>query len=198
MKEERQAFILEYGVSCKVNGADTVAVIGRTKRTSDFDWESKRQGGFLADFNVPGGALVENPTVSESYLVLTVYPEFVSGEVIAKVAQMLKINATVNVLRLTETYDDYGNVTGSVWLDTTTGSELTPIKAFAEFINASMRQADPGLLASTVIRLYVQATAVIELLDRVMLGGKSYQVDAIELISSPGLAIVQLSQDNRG
>lgn len=198
MKEERRAFILEYGVSCRVNGVDTIAVIGRTKSTSDFAWESKRQGSFLADFGVSGGALVENSIASESYLVQTVYPEFVNGEVVAKVAQMLKINATVSILRLTNTYDTYGNIIGTVWADTTTGTTLTPVKSFAEWISAGMRQTDPGLLATTVIRLYVQSTAVIALLDRVTLGGKSYQVDAIDLLSSPGLAIVQLSQDNRG
>lgn len=199
MKDERRAFILEYGVDCTVNGTATKAIIGRSgKKTTPFAWENERQGTFLPDMTVPSGALVENTVTSESLLVRSVYPEAVDGAIVAKLAQMVKINATVNILRLSETYDTYGNVTGTAWKDTTTGGTLTPIKAFAEFINASMRQAEPGLLASTVIRLYVQSTAIIALLDRVTLGGKSYQVDAIDLLSSPGLAIVQLSQDNRG
>jgi hypothetical protein len=200
VKEERRAFILEHGVDCTVNGVATKAVIGRVgRKTSASAWENERQGSFLPDITVPGGALVENAVTGESYLARSVYPEVVDGDVVAKLTQMLKINATTNILRLTNTYDAYGNVTGNAWLDTATGTDvLTPVKAFAEWISAAMRQTDPGLLATTIIRLYVQATAVIALLDRVMLGGKAYQVDAIDLLSSPGLAVVQLSGDTRG
>lgn len=200
MIEERAAFILENGVDCTVNGTTTKATIGRIgKKTDAFSWENERQGGFLPDTDVPGGALVENTLLSESYLVRSIYPEAVDGAVVAKVAQMLKINATVNVLRYSDTYDDYGNpIPGTgAWKDTTTGDTLTPIKTFAEFISANMRQSDPGLLASTVIRLYIQSAVPVQLLDRVGLG-ENYQVDAINLISSPGLAIVQLSKDTRG
>lgn len=200
MKEERRAFILEYGADCTVNGTATKAVIGRVgRKTSASAWENERQGSLLPDVTVPGGALVENTVTDESYLARSIYPEVVDGDVVAKLTQMLKINATANILRLTNTYDTYGNVTGNAWLDTTTGTdELTLVKGFAEWISAAMRQTDPGLLATTVIRLYIQATMVIAQLDRVMLGGKAYQVDAIELLSSPGLAVVQLSGDNRG
>lgn len=200
MKEERIAFIQEHGISCTVNGTATTAIIGRSgKKTNNFAWENERQGSFLPDFTIVGGALVANTIAGETYFVRSVYPEVVDGEITAKIAQMLKINADVNILRLTETLDEFGNVTGTSWVDTVTesASNLTAIKAFAEFISASMRQTDPGLLASTVIRLYVQSSAVMQLLDRVMIGGKAYQIDAFDELNSPGLAVVQLSADSR-
>jgi len=192
MKDERRDFILEYGVSCLVNGVAATAIIGKgNRKTSSFSWENERQGTFLPEVTLPGGALVENQVTSETCLVRSIYPEVVGGEVVAKVAQMLKCNATITIQRETLTYDEFNNVTGSTWPD-----QATNVKAFIEVITQAMRQADPGLLPTTVARLYIQSSNPLAVLDRVVFG-KNYQVDAIDSFQSPGLHVAQLSLDSR-
>lgn len=192
MKEERRDFILEHGVACMVNNVATTAVIGKVNRKGGiFSWENERQGTFLPEVTLPNGALVENIAISEFYLIRSIYPELAGGEVAARVAQMLKLNATVTIQRQTPAYDDYGNVTGVTWPD-----HATNVKAFIEVVTQAMRQTDPGLLPSTVARLYIQNSNPLQVLDRVVFD-KNYQVDAIDSFQSPGLFVAQLSLDSR-
>ena len=125
----------------------------------------------------------------------------VSGErflIIAKqrsadVVQMQgrRINGTVEVFRFEDVYEDYELI------------EQKPVSVAAEVpvnfsdISASMKQYDAGILQATVKKIIMRPDVDIDLLYRVRLNGRNYEVVNVDTAKYVNLLEVQVAEDNR-
>lgn len=105
-------------------------------------------------------------------------------------ATAYQCNGFVEIWRPTEVFDEN---------DDSLGSEL---KKVAEVdtnhvtVNANMRLLDAGLLPSTT-KEFRMPKCDIRLMDRIVLDGEKFCVDAIDTTKFDGLLAVQTSNDNR-
>ena len=105
-------------------------------------------------------------------------------------ATVYRCNGEAEVWRATPQYDEF---------DQEIGSELAlvgKIPVNHVTVNAKMRLIDAGLLPSTTKEFRMPITDIQEM-DRIILDGQSYCVDAIDKTKFDGLLAVQTSNDNR-
>ncbi|MNC31285.1 hypothetical protein D3C75_796020 [compost metagenome] len=141
---------------------------------------------------VKPGDLIEN---GDTFFVQTLRPTTEKD----KYCSLIKTNATITVERYSQKYDENDNAIGD--------EEYKPVAenviAFAQYVTARLRQDDPGLLPSTTYTLQLQTTVNIKdpqdaiHPDQVILHGKAYQVDAVDVVKYPNLLHVQLSDSVR-
>lgn len=178
---------------CTVNGLPDVVILSRdTRATTIVGKEYMYNGLFAPTSPVKPGDLIEN---GETFLVQTLRPTTEKD----KYCSLIKTNAAITVQRYSQEYDDNDNPIGD--------EEYRPIAenviAFAQYVTARLRQDDPGLLPSTTYTLQLQTTVDIKdpqdaiHPDQVILHGKAYQVDAVDVVKYPNLLHVQLSDSVR-
>lgn len=105
-------------------------------------------------------------------------------------ATVYRCNGEAEIWRATPQYDEF---------DQEVSSELAlvgKIPVNHVTVNAKMRLIDAGLLPSTTKEFRMPATDIQEM-DRIILDGQSYCVDAIDKTKFDGLLAVQTSNDNR-
>jgi hypothetical protein len=124
----------------------------------------------------------------ETFLVHTVHADHASDELSWYGA---KANVFVTHKRHTETVDAYGNII-QTWT-----TLAVDVPAFGEVVTYAMRQADPGLLEGTRYLLQLAKSMNVQLLDRFVYQGGNYQVNSINDIGLPGIALIQLGVDTR-
>lgn len=118
-----------------------------------------------------------------------------------KYCSLIKTNAMVEVQRYQQAYDVNDNPVG----DAEFTSVAADVVCFTQYVTAQLRQQEPGLLPSTVFTLQLQTTvdvrdpqdSSLSAPDRIVMGGKTYQVDVVDRIKYPNLLHVQLSEDRR-
>ncbi|KIL35164.1 hypothetical protein SD71_16190 [Cohnella kolymensis] len=179
---------------CLVDGAADKVILSRDSRaTSITSREFLFNGVFAPNSNVRPGSRV---ITSETFFVQTVRPTTESD----KSCTLIKTNASVEVQRYAQTYDENDNPTGESFT-----AVQSNVKAYAQYVTARLRQEDIGLLPSTAYILILQSNTDVkrpqdQLLlkpDRIILNGRSYQVDVVDDVKYPGLLQVQLSEDTR-
>ena len=105
-------------------------------------------------------------------------------------ATVYQCNGVAEIYRPEEQYDEAGDLVGAALtlIGTVDTNHVT--------VNANMRLLDAGLLPSTT-KEFRTPKCDIKLMDRIILDGQSYCVDAIDTTKFDGLLAVQTSNDNR-
>lgn len=120
-----------------------------------------------------------------SFLVISMRPSSLSIQ-----ATVYKCNGVAEIYRQETSYDEYDQPTGDELK--LVGTEPTNHVT----VNARMRLLDAGLLPSTTKEFRIPKCDIKEM-DRIVLDGKNYCVDAIDETKFAGLLAVQTSNDNR-
>lgn len=105
-------------------------------------------------------------------------------------ATVYRCNGEAQVYRSTPKYDEYDEIVGHelVLVATVPTNHVT--------VNATMRLLNAGLLPSTTKEFRMPKCDIKEL-DRIVLDGQNFCVDAIDTTKFDGLLAVQTSNDNR-
>jgi hypothetical protein len=180
---------------CTVDGINENVILSRdTKGSTVVSKEYTFIGRFAPNSAVLNGSLV---VTDDTFLVQTLRPT-PEGD---KYCSMVKTNALIDVYRYGQRIDDAGDPAGEpdfILL-------VYGVIAYAEYVTASLRQQDIGLLATTEYILVVQKTVDVKKPndpslhrpDRVVLNGRNYQVDVVDDMKFPNLYHIQLSVDYR-
>lgn len=105
-------------------------------------------------------------------------------------AVVYRCNGIAEILRPVEEYDDNDNLKG------TRLELIARVPVNHMIINDYMRMIDPGLLPSVTKEFRMQKCDV-RLLDRLVVDGDKFVVDAVDNTKFDGLLAVQTSVDNR-
>ncbi|MBY7736284.1 hypothetical protein MJ749_13310 [Paenibacillus polymyxa] len=180
---------------CVVDGNEDVVILSReTKATTVLGKEYVYNGVFSPESLINRGSLVQT---EDTFLVLTLRKTVDQDNY----CSLVKTNAVVEVQRYQQAYDANDNPVG----DAEFTSVAADIVCFAQYVTAQLRQQEPGLLSSTVFVLQMQTTVDVKrpeetttaIPDRIVMGGKTYQVDEVDRMKYPNLLHVQLSEDRR-
>jgi hypothetical protein len=194
INSDLQALVTKHGKFCTVDGiADTCIIPWRNRVGVQDDFVYN--GIFSKESSVANGSLIiaDEP----SYLVT-----FADKDVASDIyCSMVKCNSDIDVYRYGQRIDDVGDPAGEPEFILL----VSGVIAYAEYVTASLRQQDIGLLATTEYILVVQKTVDIKKPndpslyrpDRVVLNGRNYQVDVVDDMKFPNLYHVQLSVDLR-
>ncbi|WP_377570352.1 hypothetical protein [Paenibacillus farraposensis] len=178
-----------------VDGNEDVVILSReTKATTVMGKEYVYNGVFSPESLINRGSLVQT---EDTFLVLSLRRTVDQDNY----CSLVKTNAVVEVQRYQQAYDANDNPVG----DAEFTSVAADVVCFAQYVTAQLRQQEPGLLPSTAFILQLQTTVDIKdpqdsslsAPDRIVMGGKTYQVDVVDRIKSPNLLHVQLSEDRR-
>jgi hypothetical protein len=182
-------------VDCMVEGVAEKVIISRLGRGRNVTGQEYTYNGvFSPTSTVTTGAKV---ATSDTFLVQSLR-KTPDGD---NYCTMVKTNATITVQRYGQAYDANDNPTGAPSFS----NVISGVIAFAEFVNASIRVKQEGLLPTTVYTLLLQTSVDVkppqddslESPDRILLAGKPYQVDNIDTIRFPNLLFIELSEDRR-
>ncbi|QNR65020.1 hypothetical protein IAQ67_13885 [Paenibacillus peoriae] len=180
---------------CTVNGESDIVILSRDSKASTIIGKEYMYNGlFSPKSSVKQGDVVRN---DDTFLVQTLRLTTEKD----KYCSLIKTNALIEVQRFKQAYDENDNPVG----DAEFTSVAADVVCFAQYVTAQLRQQEPGLLPSTVFVLQLQTTVDVKdpqdssLLapDRIVMGGKTYQVDVVDRIKYPNLLYVQLSEDRR-
>jgi hypothetical protein len=180
-------------VPCTVDGVDDRVVMSRdTRATTVIGKEYQYNGVFSPTSPVQNGSVVET---DDSFFVQTLRLTTEKD----KYCSLIKTNDFIEIQRYKKSYDANDNAVYSF----EAAQEQCP--AFAQLITASLRQADPGLLPTTIYVLQLQTTADVQdpreerlaSPDRIILNGRPYKVDVVDRVKYPNLLFIQLSEDSR-
>ncbi|MBE7901071.1 hypothetical protein [Paenibacillus polymyxa] len=180
---------------CVVDGNEDVVILSReTKATTVLGKEYVYNGVFSPESLINRGSLVQT---EDTFLVLTLRKTVDQDNY----CSLVKTNAVVEVQRYQQAYDVNDNPVG----DAEFTSVAADVVCFAQYVTAQLRQQEPGLLSSTVFVLQMQTTVDVKrpeetttaIPDRIVMGGKTYQVDEVDRMKYPNLLHVQLSEDRR-
>ncbi len=105
-------------------------------------------------------------------------------------ATVYRCNGVAEIYRSTPVFDEFDQVIDS------TLTLISKVAVNHITVNAKMRLLDAGLLPSTTKEFRMPITDIKEM-DRIVLDGQNYCVDAIDKTKFDGLLAVQTSNDNR-
>jgi hypothetical protein len=193
-------FLTAHGQACVINRNYTLTMMPwslypvsfvsmkrSSKSTSnpgirDAMWE----GLILAASNLASGEIL---TVgSDKYLIQSVTSDAASGEL---AWFGVKTNVVLTHKRYTEGLDENNNIV-QTWATIT-----ADVAAFGQIVTAELRQYDPGLLDSCRYIFQVPSSIGLLELDRLVMNGKNYQVEAIDDVGLAGVWRIQCSVDTR-
>ena len=138
------------------------------------------------DTEITDGELVTREVSGEKFLII-------AKQRSADAVQMQgrRINGYIEVIRFEDVYEDYELVEQKA----VTIAENVPVN-FTD-ISASMKQYDAGLLQTTVKKIIMRPDIEIDLLYRIRLNGRNYNVVNVDTAKYVNLLEVQVSEDNR-
>lgn len=105
-------------------------------------------------------------------------------------ATVYECNGVAEIYRSQEVYDEYDNLKGKSL------TKIDEIPTNHVTVNANMRLLNAGLLPSTTKEFRLPKCDIREM-DRIVLDGENFCVDAIDTTKFAGLLSVQVSNDNR-
>ena len=186
-------FLNAHGQTATIQRTPTVTTQMSLKRSTkavrdpgirDSSWE----GLALADSALTGGEIFSVGT--DKYLVQSANLDVASGA-IAFFA--VKVNSTLTPLRREEELDKENNLV-ITWKWT---PKDTTIDAFGQVVTYALRQYDPGLLESSRYIFYLPSSYGVQVLDRLVLDGENFMVNAIDPLMLEGVVRVQAGTDTR-
>lgn len=181
--------IKDFGQACTINGTTPSFCILRNIGTrTDLKYvESFREGLILADSNFASGDILE--VGSDKFIGITAKIDQATGQIHC---QVVKTNTSLTIQRYEKTYDDYGNVTGEAWNDI-----VTDVPAYAGTEFQRLQLEDPGLVQNKIMQVIIQGSNDVQSLDRLIFAGENWQVDNIDVLTSPGNKVLDVSKDTR-
>ena len=148
-----------------------------------------RKTAMLCDTTVyTNGDLVKNLSTSTEYFI-TGLQKSTAGAI---QAQLLKVNCTVDVVRLTQVFDA-GKPTGKY----TETVLYSGVGASYTDVTAQMKLYDSGLLSTSTRKFILPVLSGVKLLDRIKFGTEVCQIDDVNLTNNEGLLTIQTSIDKR-
>ena len=105
-------------------------------------------------------------------------------------ATIYQCNGLAMIYRPVEVHDDYDNLVSKEW------KRVACVHTNHMIINDYLRQLVPGVLPAVTKEFRMQKCDV-QLLDRIIIDGEKFVVDAIDNTKFDGLLAVQTSVDNR-
>ena len=105
-------------------------------------------------------------------------------------ATVYECNGVAEIYRSKKVYDNHGNLKGEAL------TKIDEIPTNHVTVNATMRLLNAGLLPSTT-KEFRLPKCDIKLMDRIVLDGENFCVDAIDTTKFAGMLSVQTSNDNR-
>ena len=188
-----EKFLNSHGQTITIQRNPTVTTKASLKRSTkavrdpgirDSSWE----GLVLPDSNLVSGEIFSVGT--DKYLVQSANLDVASGAIAFFAA---KVNSTLTPLRRTEELDDeYNLVVTWKWTPAS-----TTIDAFGQVVTYALRQYDPGLLESSRYIIYLPSSFGVQVLDRLVLNGENFMVNAIDPLMLEGVVRVQAGTDTR-
>lgn len=188
-----EKFLNSHGQTASIQRTPTVTTQMSLKRSTkavrdpgirDSSWE----GLALADSALTSGEIFSVGT--DKYLVQSANLDVASGAIAFFAA---KVNSTLTPLRRTEELDDeYNLVVTWKWTPAS-----TTIDAFGQVVTYALRQYDPGLLESSRYIFYLPSSYGVQVLDRLVLDGENFMVNAIDPLMLEGVVRVQAGTDTR-
>jgi hypothetical protein len=179
---------------CLVDGTAEKFILSRDSRsTSIIAREFLNNGLFAPTSIVQTGSLID---AGGTYFVQTLRSTTEED----KSCTLIKTNTMVEVQRYEQTYDSNDNPTGEAFV-----TVQSNVKGYTQYVTAHLRQMDIGLLPTTAYVLILQSNVDVKrpqdpsLLkpDRIILNGRTYQVDVVDDVKVSGLLQIQLSEDVR-
>ncbi|WP_274362751.1 hypothetical protein [Paenibacillus thermotolerans] len=178
---------------CFVDGLPDKVILTREARSSSvFNREFLYSGTFSPTSNVQPGSMVD---IGDSFLVQS---KRITAEG-DRSCSLVKTNAVVTIQRWSQALDANDNPIGGP----TFNDVQSNVDVFAQYVSGRLRQEDIGLLPTTVYVVLLQTSSDLKRPqevtspDRIVLNGRSYQVDAVDDVKVPNLFYVQLSEDLR-
>ena len=102
-----------------------------------------------------------------------------------------RVNAEVEIERIVDVFENHKKV------GTKADKKASNIPVFFQDISAGMKMYDAGLLPKTVKKIIMQDDTPVDILDRIVLHGRNYQVDNVDSAKYINLFEVQVSEDTR-
>lgn len=137
------------------------------------------------DTEITDGEIIKRSATGEKFVII-------AKQHSADLTQMQgkRINGTIEVQKFEDVYEDFEIV------DSNTVTVATDVPVYFTEVNARMKQYDAGLLQTTVKKIIVQPMDI-DLLYRIKLNGRDYQVVNVDTAAYVNLLEVQVSEDNR-
>lgn len=179
-----------------IRGSGNVNTTGRImamkRRTGFFSINYLRSALFAPSSGVQRGDLILNNATGEQFFVEGFQIKTRQGIETSLNAELYAVNyPSVTIQRYQKTYDTSGNAVGSTW------GAVGTVPMNVEHKSGNTPFKDGLLLATTVFLLTFQTTVTVQLEDQVLIDGRGYKVDDINLSVIPGLQVVQVSVDTR-
>lgn len=209
MIDQKSKHIREEGIPMKIerfrNSYFGPAIISKVGKTlSDHSLQNKRMLNCLLESNLRTGELVS--CGGTRYITTVSRKEIIQGVEVSIIAHGIACNALYTVVNSTVAYGNDYLPSGE-----TITTVIKPTSCRAEIVTARMRQDDPGLLPTTLVRLYAPYNSKLKMLDKVTLGRWSmvtqplaflpfahYQVDHIDRVQIPNAMVAQLGMWTAG
>jgi|GEM_PF-2110225 hypothetical protein len=193
-EEFRYGMGIQYSDGRQYSGVSEKVILSRDRQNSSLNQREYAYTGLFSPSSVViPGALV---TTDEFSLFVMTMRRTTERD---KSCLMMKTNISVEIQEYRQLYDDFDNPVGD--------PVFTPVQVgavgYVEYVSSQLRKEDPGLLPTTRYVLYLHASAEIkppeETSDpyRIVINGRSYQVDSVDDTKLPNLRYVQLSEDTR-
>ncbi len=200
--EVKREIILEEGVPVEIYDAEmnlldeTTALIGKATRQffSEISLESHRQGQFLPELSVVNGLIVKNKVTEEEYIVVANYPEVIEQQKSATITRMIVCNSKLNVSRLVEDADRFGNIKREF-------KEIySNLSVYIERIDSIVKQTDPGKVLNVTYKIYAP-NIILDIEDQIQIdvgiGMQPLKLMGYDYTTFKGLTIIDAVTETR-
>ena len=184
-------FLISRGQACTIERTPLVSSHVSMKRSSKGASNPGTRDSMWEGLILGTSCLVSGETMNvglDRYLVQSVTSDSTSGELAWFGA---KTNAELHHYRYVESADANNNVV-QAW-----SPLAVSVAAYGQIVTAELRQFDPGLLDSSKYVFWVPSILGLQELDRLVMGGKNYQVDAVDDVMLGGVDRIQAGSDVR-
>lgn len=171
---------------------DVKGKTGTSKRISN-PWLAQfmKEAIFSADEIIYPGEIIHDKTNDIYYFVYTLQKQIIKTELVAQKINLLKINSSCNIQRLSASAGSFGGVKQEFTIVT------SDIRCHLKQIDADLRTEKPALSETAEYLLYMQNIEDLQVLDRIVIANQNYQVEHIDRLTLEGLSEAQLSLDKR-
>ena len=175
---------------------ETIAIIGRASKqfNSTLALEHYRRAHFLPNIDIKSGYLCYSIPANETYILVATYPDLIAGKICTNVSHMMICNSEISTKGDEMVADGRGNLK-KVPID-----KVSNLSVHAQLITQDLRMYDPGLHPDSKYLIYAPGVSI-SVLDklklRVLEWEESFKVVAVDYISFPGCALIQVTSETR-
>lgn len=196
LAEQLDRFLGTHGEDFEViRVGGNVAVKGRswTPRRISQHWgaEYLKEAIFSSGEVVSGGEIIHDKTNDIYYFIYQSQKAMVGKLTLARNIVLLKITEACEIKRPQDVAGEHGGSTK------TFTSIATDIRCHLKVVSADLRGERPGLSEAAASLLYIQKTVDAQVLDRIVIGDRNFQVETLNKDEFAGLYELELNKDER-